>query len=422
MNKSRREVLKLSGIVSLGMGAGWKPPFRTVNSSLETIPGKMESDQSIIGQYGEWANSLRKGKLPYLSFRNEHFNELESWRSVVMQKVLDRMGVPDLRMIPKVIVERQSMHDGLAIEDISWQLPYGRPTKARVIKPANAKGRLPAVLAFHDHGGNKYFGLRKITRNGEVQHPMMKEHQNHYYEGKAWANELAKRGYVVMVPDAFAFASRRVKLEDVPEKQRKGLNVQESEDSKYINSYNSWASDHEHIMAKSLFCGGTTWPGVFYAEDKVALEILLGRDDVDPGRVGCGGLSGGGLRTVMMAGLDHRIKCAVCVGFMSTWADFLLNKSYTHTWMTYVPRLAHELDFPEILGMRIPLPTLVLNDKEDQLYTLPEMRKADRILQELFEKANAPDHYRASYFPGLHKFDIPMQQEAFAWWDQWLKN
>lgn len=39
------------------------------------------------------------------------------------------------------------------------------------------------------------------------QHPTMKEHQQVYYGGRAWANELAKRGYVVLVSDAFTFAS-----------------------------------------------------------------------------------------------------------------------------------------------------------------------------------------------------------------------
>lgn len=123
-----------------------------------------------------------------------------------------------------------------------------------------------------------------------------------------------------------------------------------------------------------------------------------------------------------MGGLDPRIKCAVCVGFMSTWKDFILYKSYTHTWMTYVPIIPKELEFPEILGLRVPLPTLVLNDIDDSLYTMPEMKRADQILSEVYQKANAMDRYKCSYFPGPHKFDADMQKEAFGWFDQWLKG
>jgi len=120
-----------------------------------------------------------------------------------------------------------------------------------------------------------------------------------------------------------------------------------------------------NIMSKSLFCAGTTWPGVFLFEDQCALDVLTARAEVDRERIGCAGLSGGGLRTVYLGGLDHRIKCAVSVGFMSTWSDFLMNKSYTHTWMTYAPLLPKYLDFPEILGLRVPLPTMTLNNNQD---------------------------------------------------------
>src|SRR6185295_3384732 len=105
------------------------------------------------------------------------------------------------------------------------------------------------------------------------------------------------------------------------------------------------------------------------------------------------------MRTAFMGGLDPRIKCAVCVGFMTTWKDFLLNKSFTHTWMTYVPLLPNELDFPEILGLRVPLATLVLNDEDDELYTLAEMQRADKILSEVYAKAGASNKYKCSYYP-----------------------
>ncbi|NND35044.1 MAG: hypothetical protein HKN76_20835 [Saprospiraceae bacterium] len=378
-------------------------------------------NENLIGAYGSWANNLQGEGPRRLSYRNKNHKDLDTWKSQALPHIDVCLAKPDLDFKPKVNVSRTYQYDGLEIEDLSWQLPYGAPTQAYVIKPENANGRLPAILAFHDHGANKYFGRRKITRTSDEQHPLMKMHQDEYYGGMAWANEIAKRGYLVMVADAFTFASRRVLLADVPESIRSGLSDENSEDSKNIEAYNTWAANHEHIMAKSLFCAGTCWPAVFLNEDQAALDVLCARDDVDVNNIGCAGLSGGGLRTVFTGGLDSRIKCAVCVGFMSTWADFLLNKSYTHTWMTYVPLLANDMDFPEILGMRVPLPTLVQNDIDDFLYTMPEMEAADKILAEVFDKAGAGDRYRGSFYPGPHKFDLAMQKEAFDWFDQWLK-
>lgn len=429
MANKRREFLKHAGLIGLGIANGIKLPANPFvdneNKSMNRNFDKHdegEKDVSIIGLYGDWANSINKNKLPSFSFRRPEFTNLATWRNAARQRLTERLAIPEIGGLPKVTIQKQYIYDGLHVEEISWQLPYGRATEAILLKPADAKGKLPAILGFHDHGGNKYFGCHKITKISDNQHPMMKDHQEHYYTGLAWANEIAKRGYVVLVSDSFTFGSRRVMLQDVPTRLRNGVTDGSSTNRDSIAAYNAWAGDHEHIMAKSLFSAGTTWPGVFFAEDKKALDILCARADVDANRIGCGGLSGGGLRTAFMAGLDPRIKCAVNVGFNTTWTDFILNKSFTHTWMVYVPMLPNELDFPEIIGLRVPLATLVLNDSEDQLYTLSEMQRAEKILQEVFTKAGAADRFKCSYYPGVHKFDSSMQSEAFTWFDRWLKG
>ena len=124
---------------------------------------------------------------------------------------------------------------------------------------------------------------------------------------------------------------------------------------------------------------------------------------------------------MFLAGVDSRVRCAACVGMMTTWRDYLLNKCHTHTWMIYVPLLAPDLDYPEILGLRVPLPTMVLNNLGDSLFTVSEMRRADAILREVYDKAGAGDQYHCSFYPGPHKFDLEMQAEAFAWFDRSLK-
>ena len=376
---------------------------------------------NMIGAYGPWATSLVGDEPARLSFRRPEWNELDAWRIVARQRLVELLAQPEAGGIPAVTVQEQCAYDGLYVEELSWQLPYGPPTRAILLKPEGATGKLPGILALHDHAGNKYFGRRKITRV-EKQHPLMAEHQETYYGDVAWANESARRGYVVLVPDAFPFASRRVLLQDVPSDIRDGLTDDDPEKVENIMAYNEWARTHESIMAKSLFCAGTTWPGVFLTEDQIALDVLCARDDVDPDRVGCGGLSGGGMRTVFLGGVDPRIRCAVCVGLMTTWRDCLLNKCHTHTWMLYVPLLPMDLDFPEILGLRVPLPTMVLNNLEDSLFTVPEMRRADAILGQVYEKAGGSDHYCCKFYAGPHKFDLEMQADAFAWFDRWLKG
>ena len=326
---------------------------------------------NMIGAYGPWAAGLSGEGPARLSFRQPRFQAaaIDAWRQEARERLRAALMQPATGGVPRAEVQHQLVHNGLHVEHLTWQLPYGPPTEAVMLKPAGSQGRLPAVLGLHDHGGNKYFGWRKIAQLDDQIHPLMKQHRDRYYGGLSWANELARRGFVVLVHDAFAFASRRVRVGDLPAVIRKDLKEVNPESEAEIAAYNRFAADHEDLMSKSLFCAGTTWPGVFTAEDQRALDYLCSRDDVDPSRVGCAGLSGGGLRTVYLAGLDDRIRCACCVGMMTTWRDYLLNKCYTHTWMVYIPGIPLDLDYPEILGLRVPRATLVQNDNEDQLFT-----------------------------------------------------
>ncbi len=376
---------------------------------------------NMIGAYGDWAAGLVADP-PRLSFRRPGWASMEAWRTQARERFRQALLQPATGSTPVAALQHHIDFDGLAIEHLTWQLPYGPLTEALLLKPAGATGKLPAVLALHDHGGNKYFGIRKITRIGKDPHPLMIAHQERYYSGLAWANELARRGYVVLAADALTFGSRRVRLGDVPDAIRNGLVERDPESPDEVQRYNTFAASHEHIMAKSLFCAGTTWPGVFIAEDQRALDYLCSRDDVDTNRVGCCGLSGGGLRTVYLTGLDPRIRCSCAAGMMTTWRDYLLNKSSTHTWMVYIPGLPPDLDYPEIYGLNLPNPVFVLNNHEDQLFTVPEMERADRILGDVYRKAGLPDRYKMKFYPGPHKFDRDMQADAFQWFDRWLKG
>lgn len=376
-----------------------------------------------LGAYGPWVADKILGDGPAeLSFRTGKFKNVDEWRKVARKRALERIAPVDLGGKPVVTVTGRTTYDGVEIEFLTWQLPAGPKSEAVLLKPVGAKGKLPGILALHDHGGNKFLGWRKIVRTDDTPWAVQKKHQDHYYGGVGWANEIAKRGYVVLVHDTFPFASRRVLVKDVPERIRAGGVDPSHDDEEGIKKYNSFAGAHENVMEKSLLSAGTTWPGVYLVEDQRALDVLAARPEVDASRLGCAGLSGGGMRTVFLGGIDERIKVAIAVGFMTTWRDFILDKAFTHTWMTYVPILPRELDFPEILSLRAPAPTMVLNCRQDSLYTLSEMERADTMMADIFRRAGASDRYKTNFYEGGHKFDLEMQRDAFAFFDKFLKT
>ena len=400
---------------------------------------------TMLGSYTGWASALVRDEPGPLSLRTGTWATLDAWRHEARTRVRELMAGPEV-VAPEARTLSVANLDGLRVEHLAWQLPYGPETRAVLLRPQGTTGKLPGVVALHDHGGIKAFGYRKIAMTTTEPHPFLVAFQKQAYGGRAWANELARRGYAVLVHDGFLFGSRRILARDLPpvvvermlddplhpHEMTPGDARERPPDDRWdlgaweapreIERYDAFAAAHESIVAKSLFSAGTTWPGMVFADDRAALDVLAARQDVDARRLGCAGLSGGGLRTNLLAGLDDRIRCAVSVGFMTTWRDFLRSVSHTHTWMVYVPHLPRYLDYPEILGLRTPSPALVQVTTEDPLYTQPEIGRAETILKGVYQKAKAPDALRFSRYPGPHKFDVPMQEEAFDWMDQWLRR
>ena len=402
--------------------------------------------QNMLGAYGLWAREVIAPEELPLSFVHPQWTDHEVWKNQARSKVVELLAPPETGTNREARVLATYQFDGLDVEELAWNLPYGPETRAVFLKPANHDGPLPGIVGLHDHGGIKYFGKQKILRTRSEIHPFIAAHQQEYYGGVAWTNELVKQGYGVLVHDVFPFGSRKILASELPAhvvqrmmsppeaikeltpedvKSRDTLrnyDVSAGESIEEILRYNAFTAQHEDIIAKSLFSAGFTWPGVTIAEDRYALDYLCSRPDIDSSRIGCCGLSGGGLRTNYLAGLDDRIRCSVTAGFMTTWRDFVFQICFTHTWMIYIPLLPNFMDYPDILGMRAPLPSLVLATREDPLFSLEEVENAGKKLAAIYQKANAEDAFKLSLYDGPHKFDRPMQREAFEWFDSWLKT
>ena len=107
---------------------------------------------NMIGAYGEWfAQGVPDP--PRLSFRQPVFTNIDAWRPVARTRFRELLLSPGEARTPVATVQHQIEFDGLSIEHLQWQLPYGPPTEALLLKPAGAKGKLPGVVRWHFRTG-----------------------------------------------------------------------------------------------------------------------------------------------------------------------------------------------------------------------------------------------------------------------------
>jgi dienelactone hydrolase len=154
---------------------------------------------------------------------------------------------------------------------------------------------------------------------------------------------------------------------------------------------------------------------------RVGLNYLCSREDVDAGRIGCVGLSGGGLRAALLRATSDTLAACAISGMMSTYEGLLDNCIAPHTWMLFPTGWSGNGDWPELASSAAPAPLLVQFLLDDVQFTVEGMRNADSLMAANYARAGARDAYLGEFYPGPHRFDAAMQDAAFAWLRQRLR-
>ena len=190
--------------------------------------------------------------------------------------------------------------------------------------------RRPAVLAPHGHSsGGKYAvaGRRDLPAVAAT----IEEHNYDY------GVQLVQQGLVVFCPDARGFGERR-------EAARQG-------EARSVGRKLQPAEPHGDPLGQTV-TGMWTW-------DLMRLvDYAQTRPEVDPARIACGGLSGGGLQTLWLAALDERVCAAVISGYFYGYKDSLLRLNDNCS-CNYIPGLWSLADMGDIAALIAPRPLFI---------------------------------------------------------------
>lgn len=372
-----------------------------------------------LGNLHPFISAVAERNAPALSFLNLQFTDLNAWREAARAKALEllRYAPPPTPLDPQVI-EVVDKGDYVREKVTFASAPWSR-VPAYVLVPKGHSAPAPAIVALHDHGGYYVHGKEKLVET-ERESPHLLAYRQTGYGGRAFADALARRGYVVIVIDAFYWGERRLDLQQIPPALVKEIQ-RRAQFKTGVAGVNATYNLLEELVMRHIVAAGATWMGILAHDDRASVDYLLSRPEVDPERIGCLGLSMGGMRTNWLFGLDPRVKAAVSVGWMTDWRELLPGHVERHSWAQYVPGLTGWLELSDAAAIGMPGALMVQQCVQDALFPLEGMQRTCARLEALYAKAGLGERFTYRFYDAPHQFNVQMQEDAFAWLDRWLK-
>ena len=409
MSVSRRQfchVLGGSGLLANArLGGALGVPLAQPASPTPPAPG------SHIGNLYPFVQQQADHSNLELSFLRPEFRDLEAWQTGARATVLERLSYVPPAVAPAPEVIRREDRGDHVREYLTFQTTPDVRVPAYVLIPKKARLPAPGIVALHCHGGFYVWGKDKLV-DVDGEHPALTEYKQQLYQGTSVASELVRRGYVVIVIDAFYWGERRMLLDEDPASFRDPRTMTKAE----VSDFNRRSREGESLVARSLFTAGITWPGVLLWDDLRTVDYLASRPEVDAQRLGCVGLSLGGYRSFLLAALDPRIQAAVDVGWMTSFASQIRRHVVNTIGFTFhIAGLYRYLDLPDLAALIAPRALLVFNGSKDALFAPEGVRAAFEKIGACFRKAGAPDRQRSRLYDAPHEFNRQMQDEAYAW-------
>jgi acetyl esterase/lipase len=209
-----------------------------------------------------------------------------------------------------------------------------------------------------------------------------------------YAHELAKRGYVCIVPDYPSFGE-------------------------YPYDFKIQGAHYASGSMKAIY------------NNQRALDLLESLPEVNRDRIGVIGHSLGGHNALFTAALDERIKAVVASCGFTPFHDYYGGKIGGWTSDRYMPRIREvynndadkmPFDFYEILGCLAPRGFFSNSPIRDSNFEIGGVRKAFERASIIYSLHNAKDRLVLTTPDAPHDFPEAERTAAYAWLDSLLKK
>lgn len=314
-------------------------------------------------------------------------DEWNERRPAVHAAVVRSLGsLPHIPSPRKVRVVSRELRKGYNLESVRIANGVDAEVSALFLVPRHREGKVPAILWLHSSTPDKTQILIPNTNGGE----------------ESLGETFIKAGYAVLAPDAYWHGDR---VGTGPAGPAETGRVEQ-----------------ESLHKLHLWFGRTLW-GMFVRDDRIALDYLCARPEVDATRVGATGMSMGSTRAWWLAAVDDRVAAVVGVACLTRYQNLIAHGELrAHGVYYFVDGLLKHFDTEGVLALIAPRPFLALTGDLDAGSPADGIRDLERIVGKTYAALGAEDRFRSVLYPDLgHTYTPEMRAEMLAWFGRWLK-
>lgn len=319
------------------------------------------------------------------------------WQKKARQRLAKRLGLDRFTHCPPRAVKTGRVQcEGYIREEWRLQTEQDVWMPFYLLIPATLEQPAPLVLCPHGHGS----GGKWSTAGRRDVPAMVGTIENYHYD---YGVQLALAGFITACLDARGFGERRE-----PAHQ----NDRSLPEQLYVGS-----------CANLMLAGaplGLTVQGMWSWDLMRLLDFLSQDTRIDPQRIGCAGLSGGGLQTLNLAALDERVQAAVISGYFYGVRESLqiLNGNCL---CNMVPGLWEDFDMGDIGALVAPRGLFIETGSMDPLNGqsgVKNVRSQVNISRKVFTALGVRQKLQHHIFDGKHLWD---GTRAIPWLQQQLQ-
>ncbi len=309
---------------------------------------------------------------------------LEDWkakRQTYRKQLLEMLGLDPLpeRTDLKATITGRVDHEQFTVEKLHFQSRPKLYVTANLYVPKGLKKPAPAILYVCGHGG--------VKKNGVIY-----GNKVHYQHHGAW---FARHGYVCLTIDTLQLGE-----------------IEGIHHGTYLAKYAMWWWNSR----------GYTPAGVEAWNCMRALDYLQSRKEIDPGRIGVTGRSGGGAYSWWIAATDERIKVAVPVAGTTDLENHVVTGCVEgHCDCMYMVN-TYRWDYPMVAALVAPRPLLLSNTDRDGIFPLDGVVRTYNQVRKIYELYGAREKLGLLITAGPHKDTQQLRVPAFHWFNKYLKG